>query len=573
MQEWIKNFTKIKVQLVIIVLITFLAYSNILQNDFLADDRAFILQWDLPRDIRNIPNLFISKTNPPGLPQDYRPVRTTLLVLSYQLWGTNPVGYHFESMIIHLIITILVYFITKELVLSIKYHVLRKDPLIHNTYYIIPFLTALLFGLHPIHTEVVDYVMVSFNTVSVAFLLLSFYLYLKTLKKLSVAFFLLALFTYEIALVLPFLIMLYDFCFKTIKKNYLKNFSLRYLPYFFSVFLFLWIRAGLAGMGNAERGQYLLGSFYLNMLIMPKLIWKYIELLVFPLNLSFIHRIAKGFETYPTPYSNFASIQKMSILSPEVILPSLVLLVLVIILFWSLKKFPVIFFCLGWFFISMFPFFNLIPIGVTFSERYTYLASVGFVILITYLFHICYYRIRWKKLAVLLLVLILIFLFFRTYIRNYDWRNMETFTKSILRVNSESLIARYNLALYYKDTDPGQAVLEYRKLLEIDPRVKEAHFDLANVYLATGYIELAALEFNRTLTLDSNFIDAYIALGQINLSKGQLNIAEEYFKKALNVDPRKYLLFQLPKNESEIAISRSQALAGLQAVKEKLSRE
>lgn len=575
------NYPKLmskKVQLIIVVLLTFLVYSNILAHDYLGDDRAFIRQWDFPREIRNIPKVFISRTNPPGLPLDYRPIRTAVLVVSHNLWGESKFFFRLESILIHLLATVLVYFVVRELLLTAHYSLL-------------PFVTALLFGLHPIHTEVVDSVMVSLNNIAVVFLFASIYFYLKSSKKLpkyspfyllSLIFASLAFFTYEIALVLPFLLILYDFCFQSFKKNCFKNLTLRYLPYFFIAACYLGIRIILTTAGG-DRGSYFLGSFYLNMIIMPKLIWKYVELLVLPLDLSFIHKITDGLETYPTPYSNISGIMKWSIFSPEVLLPGLALLSLLAICVWSYKRslkaplktefssfaYKVVTFCIGWFFISIFPVANLVPIGVTFSERYAYLASFGYIFLGACVFGLLQARLKLKKEVIFLTILLASFYFARTYTRNYDWKDMESLTKSILRVNPGSLIARYNLAGYYRSVDLGKAQAEYQTLLNFDPRVKEAHFDLGNVYLAQEHFELASMEFNKTLVLDLNFMDAYIALGQINLSKGQLDKAKEYFTRALNVDPKKYLLFQLPKSESEIALSRSRALEGLRVTYEK----
>ena len=184
----------------LIVLISTVVYANTFFNKFVWDDKYFIVENLEIRDLSNIPNFFTR-----GIMGVYRPIRTIFYALSYQVWGLNPPGYHLNALFVHILATILIYFIVDS--------ILKKR--------IVSVVTTLLFATHPIHTESITFITTSFDEIGVVFFLTSFYLYIKTHEQQknnwfyvsSVIFFILAAFTYEITLVLPFMIILYEFCF------------------------------------------------------------------------------------------------------------------------------------------------------------------------------------------------------------------------------------------------------------------------------------------------------------------------------------------------------------------------
>ena len=218
-----RNFLKnTKLQLLVILLLTGLSYSNIFQNEFIWDDPGFIKQWETIRSFKNIPKLLQGDT-PLDHASVYRPVRGIFYTISYHLWGQeNPLGYHIQSLLIYFGIIILVYLIT-QMVIGSWLLVHRKKQ--STNYQLpttnqIPFITALLFALHPIHVEAISFITASFDTIGILFFFLAFYLYIKFQQQKRILFYLLSLlssllafFTYEMTLVLPLGLMLYDFCF------------------------------------------------------------------------------------------------------------------------------------------------------------------------------------------------------------------------------------------------------------------------------------------------------------------------------------------------------------------------
>ena len=105
-----------KIQIIIIVVLTVLAYSNIFKNQFVWDDQFFIQEWKEIRDWKNFP-LMLKGAQPPRYKGAFRPGLSVNHLVFYQIFGTNPIGWHLQSLIVHLICTILVYLIA-SLVIS-----------------------------------------------------------------------------------------------------------------------------------------------------------------------------------------------------------------------------------------------------------------------------------------------------------------------------------------------------------------------------------------------------------------------------------------------------------------------
>ncbi|MBI2595278.1 hypothetical protein HYW46_00910 [Candidatus Daviesbacteria bacterium] len=167
METKFKFLKQTKIQVLIIVLLTLLAYSNIFQNEFAVDDLYLIVKWERIHNLSIIPELFVKDTLETGY-TGYRPLRTTIIAILYNIFRENTFGYHLYSILVHLSSTLLVYFLARQLIQGLGFRgwglglevKTKKNSTIPYTLpqrgklrlYPIPFISALLFGLHPIHT-------------------------------------------------------------------------------------------------------------------------------------------------------------------------------------------------------------------------------------------------------------------------------------------------------------------------------------------------------------------------------------------------------------------------------------
>jgi hypothetical protein len=114
-------------------------YANTLSNGFVWDDENLIVQNPLVKAWAQAPGLLTSPRQPNTL--YYRPVQGFSLLVDYACFGLWPAGFHLTSLLVHALAGVLFYRFAARLL---------HDPLAGLC-------AALLFVVHPIHTEAVAY--------------------------------------------------------------------------------------------------------------------------------------------------------------------------------------------------------------------------------------------------------------------------------------------------------------------------------------------------------------------------------------------------------------------------------
>ena len=125
--------------------ITFVVYANTLKNGFVLDDSVMIVNNEyVKQGVQAIPKLLVTPhqaghwVNPND---EYRPLALVMHAMEYQLWELSPMPYHFINILLFAGCVVLLFLFLWELLA-------RKSMAV-------AFMAALLFALHPIHTEVV----------------------------------------------------------------------------------------------------------------------------------------------------------------------------------------------------------------------------------------------------------------------------------------------------------------------------------------------------------------------------------------------------------------------------------
>ena len=201
----------------LILIAVAIAYANALDNGFVFDDYEMVVDNPQIRSLDNIPKIL-------GVGEGsrrYRPVRFVSYAIDHALFGLEPAGWHLMNIVYHGLCAVLVYLIVLRLRIpgragedagagsTTPASVARVAP--------IALLAALLFAVHPIQTDAVTYVSGRRDVLSTAFYLAGFYAFLRWhaggtrwwLVGLLVAA-LLGVFTKEMAITLPALMLAYD---------------------------------------------------------------------------------------------------------------------------------------------------------------------------------------------------------------------------------------------------------------------------------------------------------------------------------------------------------------------------
>ena len=120
-----------------------LAYANSLNGIFVFDDHSFI------ENNPAIYNFFNFKDIVAFHPA--RPFGTYTFAADYLLWGLRPFGYHVTNLAIHLASSVMVWWLLR-MVLSTP----GVDNCPHRRW--VALTAALIFAVHPLHTEAVNYI-------------------------------------------------------------------------------------------------------------------------------------------------------------------------------------------------------------------------------------------------------------------------------------------------------------------------------------------------------------------------------------------------------------------------------
>ena len=115
----------------------------------------------------------------------YRPLVNLSYWLDFQIWGMDPTFMHLENITVHLVNVFLVFLIASRLPVSIKFKGF-------------PFLSALLFGLHPINSESVNWIPGRTDLFTGMFIFFAVYCLIRAIQEQSTR---LAVLAYGVALV------------------------------------------------------------------------------------------------------------------------------------------------------------------------------------------------------------------------------------------------------------------------------------------------------------------------------------------------------------------------------------
>jgi tetratricopeptide (TPR) repeat protein len=560
----------------IIIIVAFAVYFNSLSNFFVYDDSSQILQNELIRNISNIPKIFTSSVlryqKIDVVSNYYRPLMHIIYMVNYLIFGLEPRGFHLVNVLFHAGSCVLIFVLTSRLLKECPPAAswpLRSVKGWMTNLTMPPFIAAVLYAVHPIHTEAVTWVASIPDLSFTFFYLLSLFLYIVASDKdssfpgvrifFSSASYLLSCLCKEPALTLPIVLFVYDLAFSP-KGKWGKAHWKRYVPYILISAGYFFLRySALQGVAPLTRHQELSNyQYFIN---------------VFPL---FTHYLSKL--VLPTNLNAFYVLHPIgSILETTGIVSLIVSLGFMIVLFIALKKQKVIFFSLSLIVVPLLPVFYIPALGEnTFTERYLYLPSAGFVILIAWVFSLLGTRSLVTVVKTLVLVMLISIYSFGTVSRNFVWKDDETLFSDMIdkspdaslphvflgevffgRGDTDSSSKQYQLAVMI---DPNstyghmglgkvydekgmryEAIAQYELVLSALPGNYEAHYYVGIAYEEINAVDEAIAHFETAVRLSRNFSDAHDALGVCYAKKGLLDKAIEQFSEALRISPESYL--------------------------------
>jgi len=125
----------------------------------------------------------------------------------------------------------------------------------------------------------------------------------------------------------------------------------------------------------------------------------------------------------------------------------------------------------------------------------------------------------------------------KAYLESEQYQEAIDSSRRALDLNPGLDRAHYNIGMAYQHLDrPEEAVASYQRALELRPDLLEARNNLGNVYLVQGRTQDALGEYRRALALQPH-PQVYHNLGKAHLNAGQRDSAVAAFAQAIALDP------------------------------------
>ena len=513
-------------QVSIIVVVSFGVYFNTLFNSFVYDDFFQIINNPWIRDPQNILKIFSSgawgfnatETN------YYRPIMNIIYMVTYALVKLKPWGYHLVNIVFHAAVSILVFFITSRIMRKAMHDLTGLRAFI-------PVMTALIFSLHPIHTEVVAWIGGIPDLTFSFFFLLSLYLYILAEKKersldpyfftASIGSFFIATLCKEPAVTLPLIIVAYDLVFHRSRISIPFCFR-RYSFYVLILCVYFIMRITALG-GFAPVNQHADLTLLQALLNSVPLFVKYMYLLLVPVHLNAWHVFHPVLHIY-----DLAFILALG-------------LALSFFLF-SLRAYranKLLFFSICLLTIPLLPALYIPGTGENpFAERYLYLPTFGFAILLSLLLGKLSSAVSQGKMIVSVLFLMICVLYSTiTFSRNYDWKDDITFWTDTSRKSPDEPLPHYNLGnALERQGRLDEAIQQYKRAIVLKP-ASVAYKALGHVYSLKGLKNETAKEYMKALELEPGNAELHNETGIILMETGNYDNALDHFMKAVELVP------------------------------------
>jgi tetratricopeptide (TPR) repeat protein len=548
-QRGLPRKSSIVLQALSIVILAFLIYGNSLYNGFVFDDDAQVLRNPWIRNIRHVPEIFLSGVwRFRGMTSNYyRPLMHITNMISYALFGLKPWGFHLVNILFHAGVSVLVLIVTTRLIgessrcrdggtpPSLLINARGRAGWLLSS----PFLAAVLFASHPIHTEAVAWVAGLPDVAFAFFYLLSFYLYMRSgggyglcYASSVLSFFCATLFK-EPALTLPVMLVAYDFAFG--EGTFLSrpwSRIRRYVPYFIVVGIYFLLRFNALG-GFAPYSSHPQWSAFQYVINVFPIFILYLGKMILPVNLN----------VYPI-FHPAASLFEMKVVVPLFLTAAFAFSVYV-----SAKKSRPAFLGLLFIVVPLMPALYLPGLGDNlFAERYLYLPSAGFALLLVLLFD----RLRFVKRSAVLplaaIAIILVSYTLGTIERNTVWRSNYSLWSDTVKKSPDSAIPHGNLGLALS-SDPRRldeameqlqiAIALASRSGSVTERNNLASFfdNLGSVYSAKGWEQKGIEQYRTAIRVDPSYVDAYNNLGVSYLELGRVDEGIQLFRAALRLRP------------------------------------
>lgn len=490
------------ISLFLIITCVFFVYLPSLNFGFTNWDDEINLTQNL--NVRELSLSGIHKIFTSTIQDVYIPLTVFSFALEYKFFKLNSHVYHFDNLLLHLIVTLLVYILIIQLGFS----------------WLVAVLTALVFGIHPMHVESICWITERKDVLFATFYMLATCLYLDykfTSKKikyfLSILFGLCSVLSKPMALSLPLILILLDWY---VDNKLSVTTIINKLLYFACI-------VPIAFLTYKLHARDPLGGNLLDSVVIW--IWTfnfYIFKFFIPMKFTPLYAA-------PTPLNFYNIIHFLSV----------IFFVSFVFVLWRSRRKRAVVLSVFYFFFSIF-FILRFDTKVDFtlvSDRFIYIPSIGLCLLFGLFIEFMYKKSnhinRFQLNAFLVLVIGLLIMQTRTMMP--IWKDSLSLWSYIIKKDNNSAVAFNNRGKAYSDLKmTKEALMDYDKAIELNPFHWSAFNNRADIYLENNDYDGAVKDLSKSMLINNSF-QSYYNRGNIYSKLGKFQLALSDYSSAINI--------------------------------------
>ncbi|MBF0318316.1 MAG: tetratricopeptide repeat protein [Nitrospirae bacterium] len=431
------------------------------------------------------------------------------------IYGTHPGGHHMTNLILHIINTVLLFLLFKEMTGA-----LWRSAFI-----------AALFAFHPAHVESVAWVSERKDLLSALFGFIAMFLYVKyaerpSLKRYAgvIVFFVLSLMSKPMLVTLPFVLLLMDhWPLGRLKnsENGIGKLIMEKIPMFlisgvFSVITYYAQKNYKAVVTLADFPLSLrLGNVVISYVM-------YIKNALIPTELSVFYPRMEAIE----PWQWTTAVAILLGVSVYVVL--------------AIRRSPYYFSGWFWFLGTMVPVIGIVQVGAQgMADRYTYFPFIGLFIMAAYVIPPKLLEHLPMKFFSALAAGVILYATITLSVKQAGyWQNSTVLLSHAAETVKTSALLYYNLGtVLAQDGRLDESLDAFNKAIAIEPNRVDVYINKGVVYMRTRRFEQAMESFKKAIELKPDIPEAYNGLGEAMMALGRHETAALLFQGALSRNP------------------------------------
>ena len=510
---------------VLLVAAGIFAYHNSFHGPFIFDDDPSIP--DNPHLYYLWPPSSVLSA-PPYSTVSGRPTACLTLAINFALGGLNVWGYHAFNLAIHLGSALVLFGILRRTFAGKKLRDRFSAAAVG-----LAAIIALLWELHPLQTECVDYVVQRTELLMGFFLLLTLYCTLRGSESAypgkwylaAIASCVLGMGSKEVMVSAPLVVLLYDRVF--LAPSFREALRQRRI-------LYIGLAATLVMLA------FLVATTFRSMTgfgIQGVTSWDYLKteagVIVYYLRLAVWPRpLAVDYDDWPIAHALSAWLA-----------PGIAIVGLLGATLWAFRNRPPLGFLGAWFFLILAPTSSFLPsVGEVAADRRMYVPLAAVITLVV----AGAYTLgkRWlddRRLTAFGWAtggFVMLLFTFMTIQRNQDYQSKLAIWQDAVAKRPANPRAHNNLGIALAELGCVQdAIAQYELALRLDPKASEAHYNYANALWQTGRGEEAIRHYQEALRINPGDIKAHTKLGNVMQLMRKTQPAIDQYEQALQINP------------------------------------